>query len=63
MESLETSEYFISLKYIIQKYLDKTLNIDYINGMIHITLIDNNERIVYFDELSSGEKSLLTIIF
>ncbi|MDO4713756.1 MAG: AAA family ATPase [bacterium] len=31
--------------------------------MIHIHLTDATARVIYFDELSSGELSLLTIIF
>lgn len=63
LEGLQQSDFFISLKYIIQKFLWKTLMIDYINGMIHIHLTDLTGRVIYFDELSSWELSLLTIIF
>lgn len=60
---LKNSDFFISLNYIIEKFLSKKLNIEYINKTIHLSLVDKNQRIVYFNELSSGEKSILTIIF
>ena len=62
-DELEKSEFYTSLSYIIDKYLWKKLHIDYVNWMLNIHLIDSQERIVYFDELSSWERSLLTIIF
>lgn len=60
---LENSDFFKSLSYIIEKFLNKKLKIEYINQTLNIHLVDNSQRIVYFDELSSGEKTLLTIIF
>lgn len=62
-EQLKKSEFFSSLSYMIQKYFSKQLKVDYINGMISLYMTDDQERVSYFDDLSDGEKSLLTIIF
>ena len=48
---------------MIQKYFDKQLRVDYVNGMIGFYMVDENDRVSYFDDLSDGEKSLLTMIF
>lgn len=62
-ERLKKSDFFISLNYMMRKYFDKELRIEYINGMISISLVDEQERVSYFDDFSDGEKSLLTMIF
>lgn len=62
-DQLKKSEFFSSLSYMIKKYFNKQLKVDYINGMISLYMTDDQERISYFDDLSDGEKSLLTIIF
>ncbi len=62
-EQLKKSDFFSSLSYMIQKYFNKQLKVEYINGMISLYMTDDQERVSYFDDLSDGEKSLLTIIF
>ena len=62
-EQLKKSDFFSSLSYMIQKYFNKQLKVDYINGMISLYMTDEQERVSYFDDLSDGEKSLLSIIF
>ena len=62
-ERLKKSDFFVSLNYMIQKYFDKQLRVDYVNGMIGFYMVDENDRVSYFDDLSDGEKSLLTMIF
>ena len=62
-ERLKKSDFFVSLNYMIQKYFDKQLRVDYVNGMIGFYMVDENDRVSYFNDLSDGEKSLLTMIF
>lgn len=62
-ERLKKSDFFVSLNYMIKKYFDKNLRVDYINEMIGFYMVDDNERVSYFNDLSDGEKSLLTMIF
>ncbi len=62
-ERLKKSDFFVSLNYMMNKYFDKQLRVDYVNGMIGFYMVDKNERVFYFNDLSDGEKSLLTMIF
>jgi len=62
-ERLKKSDFFVSLNYIMNKYFDKQLRVDYVNGMIGFYMVDEKERVFYFNDLSDGEKSLLTMIF
>ena len=48
---------------MMKKYFDKQLRVDYVNGMIGFYMVDEKERVFYFNDLSDGEKSLLTMIF
>ena len=62
-KKLEKSVFFRSLSSTIERFLWKKLLVEYINHSISLSLIDQSKRPVYFKELSSGEKSLLMIIF
>lgn len=62
-EKLEASEFYTSLKFIIKKYFDKVLSVEYVNGMLEIYLIDTFGKYISFGELSDGEQSLLSMIF
>ncbi len=62
-EKLKQSEFCTSLTFIIKKYFDKTLTIDYANGMITFHLIDTFWQYYTFADLSDGEESLLVMIF
>lgn len=62
-ERLKKSDFFVSLNYMMNKYFDKHLRVDYVNGMIGFYMVDEKERVSYFNDLSDGEKSLLTMIF
>ncbi len=62
-ERLKKSDFFVSLNYMMNKYFDKQLRVDYVNGMIGFYMVDEKERVSYFNDLSDGEKSLLTMIF
>lgn len=62
-ERLKKSDFFVSLNYMMEKYFDKQLRVDYVNGMIGFYMVDEKERVFYFNDLSDGEKSLLTMIF
>ena len=62
-ERLKKSDFFVSLNYMMNKYFDKHLRVDYVNGMIGFYMVDEKERVFYFNDLSDGEKSLLTMIF
>lgn len=48
---------------MIEKYFDRKLKVEYINGMINLYLVDKQDRVSYFDDMSDGEKSLLSMIF
>lgn len=60
---LEQSDFFNSLSATIEKFLGKKLLVEYINHSLTFSLIDQSKRAIYFEELSSGEKSLLMMIF
>ena len=62
-ERLKKFDFFVSLNYMMKKYFDKHLRVDYVNGMIGFYMVDEKERVSYFNDLSDGEKSLLTMIF
>ena len=62
-ERLKKSDFFVSLNYMMKKYFDKQLRVDYVNRMIGFYMVDEKERVFYFNDLSDGEKSLLTMIF
>jgi hypothetical protein len=48
---------------MFKKYFNKDLKVEYINGLMNLYMTDEKKRISYFDDLSDGQKSLLTIIF
>lgn len=62
-KQLEASSFYRSLSKTIETFLEKKLHIEYINKTINLSLLDSSKRMIYFSELSSGEKSLLMIIF
>lgn len=62
-EKLEQSEFYTSLVFIIKKYFNKTLHIEYANDLIVFTLIDQFGQHITFAELSDGEQSLLSMVF
>lgn len=62
-KKLEKSDFFLSLSSTIERFLWKKLLVEYINHSISLSLQDQSKRPVYFNELSSWEKSLLMIIF
>lgn len=62
-QRLEQSEFYVSLQFIIKKYLNKRLYVEYANGLLTLHLIDNFGNIIPFSQLSDGEQSLLSMIF
>lgn len=62
-ERLAASEFYTSLVYIIKKYINKTLVINYIDGFLTLVLVDYFGNEIAFAELSDGEQSLLSMIF
>ena len=62
-EKLEQSEFYTSLVFIIKKYFDRTLSIEYANNLITFHLIDKFGNYINFAEMSDGEQSLLSMIF
>ena len=62
-EKLEQSEFYTSLTFIIKKYFDRTLMIEYANNLITFHLIDKFGTYIDFAEMSDGEQSLLSMIF
>lgn len=62
-KKLKKSDFYKSLIFALRKYLDKDLLIEYKNWKLVFWLVDNNKRLLSFDDLSDGEQSLLVIIF
>jgi predicted ATP-dependent endonuclease of OLD family len=60
---LEASEFYPSLKSIIKKCLNRTLDITYDNTLLTFHLIDDFGNHALFSQLSDGEQSLLSMIF
>ncbi len=62
-ERLEASEFYTSLVFIIKKYFNKTLTVEYRDGLLEFYLIDTFGNYIPFSELSDGEQSFLSMIF
>lgn len=62
-EKLQQSEFYISLSFVIKKYFDLTLHVEYANNLLTFWLIDQHGRYLHFGDLSDGQQSLLSIIF
>lgn len=59
---LQTSEFFLSLSAIIQKYFEKTLRIVFVDNSLEFSFVDALWRAGWFESFSDGEQSLLIII-
>ncbi len=62
-EKLKKSDFFVSLSFVIKKYLNKTLHIQYLDGVLVFHLLDVFGNYYNFDQLSDGQQSLLSMIF
>ena len=62
-EKLQQSEFYTSLVFIIKKYFNRTLTIQYANGLLTFVLMNQFGQYITFAELSDGEQSLLSMIF
>lgn len=62
-EKLQESEFFTSLVFIIKKYFNKTLTVEYCNNLLEFYLVDTFGNYLPFSELSDGEQSFLSMIF
>jgi len=62
-ERLKSSDFFTSLLFIIKKYFNKTLTVDYRNGLLEFHLVDAFGNFLTFADLSDGEQSFLSMIF
>ena len=51
-QRLKDSEFFTSLVFIIKKYFDKTLTVEYRNGSLEFYLIDTFGNYIPFSQLS-----------
>jgi len=60
---LKKSDFYKSLIFALNKYLDKNLVIEYTNGKLVFWLVNDKLQRFAFDDLSDGEQSLLIIIF
>ena len=58
-QKLQQSEFYISLVSIIKKYFNRTLHIEYGNGLLTFVLTDQFGQHNTFADLSDGEQSLL----
>lgn len=61
-ERLQASEFFGSLVFIIKKYLNKSLVVEYHNNCLELYLVDEFGIYLTFAQLSDGEQSLLSMI-
>jgi hypothetical protein len=62
-QRLKESDFFTSLIFIIKKYFDKTLTVEYVDGLMEFYLIDRFGNYIPFSQLSDGEQSFLSIVF
>jgi len=62
-KKLKKSEFFRSLTFALNKYLDKKLLIEYVDNNLVFWIVDRIWHKLTFDDLSDGEQSLLSIIF
>jgi predicted ATPase len=62
-QRLKASEFFTSLVFIIKKYFDKTLTVEYRDGLLEFYLVDNFGNYIPFSQLSDGEQSFLSMVF
>jgi len=62
-QKLNQSEFYTSLVFIIKKYFNRTLTVEYTNGLINFLLTDQFGQNVRFAEMSDGEQSLLSMVF
>ena len=62
-KKLKKSDFYKSLIFALNKYLDKNLVIEYTNGKLVFWLVNDKLQRFAFDDLSDGEQSLLIIIF
>gem|GEM_PF-749147 len=62
-ERLRASEFYTSLEFIIKKYFNKTLTVEYRNDLLEFYLVDIFGNYIPFSGLSDGEQSFLSIIF
>jgi putative ATP-dependent endonuclease of the OLD family len=62
-ERLASSDFYTSLSFIIKKYFNRILHVEFKNDMLYFFLVDVFGNILSFSELSDGEQSLLSIIF
>jgi len=62
-EILEQAELYKSLVFIVKKYFDRTLTVEYADNLLTFTLVDTFGQSSTFAELSDGEQSLLSMIF
>lgn len=62
-EKLKQSEFYTSLVFIIKKYFNKDLTIEYADGLLSFILTDEFGQRINFAGLSDGEQSLLSMVF
>jgi predicted ATP-dependent endonuclease of OLD family len=62
-EKLNQSEFYTSLVFIIKKYFNRTLTIEYVDNLLVFVLIDQFGQRATFAQLSDGEQSLLSMVF
>lgn len=62
-ERLEASEFYTSLVFIIKKYFNRTLTVEYVDNLLKFSLIDSFGNYLPLSELSDGEQSFLSMIF
>lgn len=62
-QKLESSEFFVSLSFVINKYFNRLLQVEYTDGLLVFWLVDAFGNYGTFADLSDGEQSLLSMIF
>jgi len=62
-QRLKESEFFTSLVFIIKKYFNKTLTVEYRDNHLEFYLVDVFGNYIPFSQLSDGEQSFLSMVF
>ena len=61
-KKLNTSDFFVSLSAILQRYFARTLHIALVEGSLEFSFVDATWHAGWFESFSDGEQSLLVMI-
>ena len=63
VQKLYQSDFYLSLVASIKKYINRTLQVEYVDKLLKFVLVDEFSISTDFSSLSDGEQSLLSMIF